>query len=89
MLIDGPTDKKRWLAVGSQLRGRPRHVGKQGAAALNPHFTPFVTKFGENGGAYSAAELCAYFAEYLRRGYTVFTADREAQEMKAALQAYL
>ncbi|MCA8954336.1 MAG: MBL fold metallo-hydrolase [Planctomycetes bacterium] len=63
--------------------------GKQGADALYPHFTPFVTKFGDNGGAYSAAELRAYFAEYFRRGYSEFTADVPDQEMKAALAGYL
>ncbi len=63
--------------------------GKQGAAALYPHFTPFVTKFGDNGGAYSKAELRAYFADYFRRGYTEFTPDASEQEMKAALQPYL
>lgn len=63
--------------------------GKRGAEALYPHFTPFVTKFGDNGGAYSGAELKAYFAEYFRRGYTEFTPDAAEQEMKAALQRYL
>lgn len=63
--------------------------GKHGAAALYPHFTPFVTKFGDNGGAYTAAEVRAYFAAYLARGYTEFTADVEEQEMKAALRPYL
>jgi hypothetical protein len=63
--------------------------GKQNAAALYPHFTPFVTKFGDNGGAYTGAELRAYFADYFARGYTEFTGDREEQEMKAALAAYL
>ena len=63
--------------------------GKSGAASLYPHFTPFVTKFGDNGGARTAGELRAYFAEYLRRGFTEFTADQAEQEMKAALQAYL
>ncbi len=63
--------------------------GKQGALALYPHFTPFVTKFGDNGGAYTGAELRAYFAEYLRRGFTEFTAEREDQEMQAALRPYL
>lgn len=63
--------------------------GRQGAAALYPHFTPFVTKFGDNGGAWSAAELRAYFAEYLRRGYTEFTPEPEDQAMRAALQPYL
>jgi len=63
--------------------------GKQGAAALYPHFTPFLTKFGDNGGAHTAAELRAYFAEYLARGYTEFTAEAAEQEMQAALRPYL
>lgn len=63
--------------------------GKQSAPALYPHFTPFVTKFGDNGGAYSRAELRAYFAEYLRRGFTEFSAEPEDQEMLQALQPYL
>ncbi|MFT4516127.1 MAG: hypothetical protein ACI89X_001359 [Planctomycetota bacterium] len=63
--------------------------GRVGAAALYPHFTPFVTKFGDNGGAYSGEELRAYFAEYLRRGYTEWTADATEQQMREALQPYL
>ncbi|MCR9243611.1 MAG: MBL fold metallo-hydrolase [bacterium] len=63
--------------------------GKQGAEALYPHFTPFVTKFGDNGGAYTAAELKAYFAEYMRRGYTEFVADAAEVEMGQVLQRYM
>lgn len=63
--------------------------GKQQAEALYPHFTPFVTKFGDGGGARTASELRAYFAEYLRRGYTEFGDDPIDQEMRAALQPYL
>jgi hypothetical protein len=63
--------------------------GKQGAEALYPHFTPFVTKFGDNGGAYSEDELRAYFADYLRRGFTAFGPEPEEQEMQQALRAYL
>lgn len=63
--------------------------GKRGADALYPHFTPFVTKFGDNGGAYSKAELRAYFAEHLRRGYTEFGPGPGDQEMLAALRPYL
>ena len=61
----------------------------EGTEALYPHFGPFLTKFGDNGGAYDAAGLKAYFAEYFRRGYTEFTPDASDQEMKAALQPYL
>jgi hypothetical protein len=63
--------------------------GKQQAAALYPHFTPFVGKFGDNGGAYSAAQLREYFADYFARGFTEFTADAAEQEMKDALRGYL
>ncbi|MCU0866962.1 MAG: MBL fold metallo-hydrolase [Planctomycetes bacterium] len=63
--------------------------GKRGAEALYPHFTPFVTKFGDNGGAYTASELRAYFAEYFRRGYTEWTPDASEQEMRVALRGYL
>lgn len=63
--------------------------GKQGAPALYPHFTPFVTKFGDNGGACTVEQLRGYFAEYLRRGFMDFAADAEDQEMKAALARYL
>ncbi len=63
--------------------------GKRGAAALYPHFTPFVTKFGDNGGAHTPDELREYFADYFARGFTEFTPDAEEQEMKAALKPYL
>ncbi len=63
--------------------------GKQSAAALYPHFSPFLSKFGDNGGACTASELRGYFADYLARGFTEFTAETGDQEMKAALQPYL
>ena len=63
--------------------------GKQGADALYPHVTPFLTKFGDNGGAYTPAELQAYFAHYLGRGFTEFSAEPSEQEMLAALTPYL
>jgi hypothetical protein len=63
--------------------------GKSGAEALYPHVTPFLTKFGDNGGAYTPAELKAYFEEYLRRGFTEFSAEPGDQEMRAALAPYL
>ncbi|MGE3174051.1 MAG: MBL fold metallo-hydrolase [Planctomycetota bacterium] len=63
--------------------------GKQGADALYPHFTPFVTKFGDNGGARTAGELRAYFADYLRRGFTDFDLGPADREMRQALRPYL
>ena len=58
--------------------------GKRGTAALYPDFDPFLTKFGDNGGAYTPDELRAYFAEYLRRGHTRFEG-----EAATALAPYL
>lgn len=63
--------------------------GAVGAEALYPDFTPFVTKFGDNGGAYSAAELRAYFADYLARGFTAFGPGPADQAMQRALRPYL
>lgn len=63
--------------------------GKQGTDALYPHFTPFVTKFGDNGNARSASELRGYFAEYLRRGFTSFDLGPSDFEMYEALKPYL
>lgn len=63
--------------------------GKQGADALYPHFTPFVTKFGDNGGACTGPELAAYVADYVRRGFTDFDLDTPDREMYAALKPYL
>lgn len=40
----------------------------QGAEALYPHFTPFVTKYGDNGGAYTKDELKRYFQHYQASG---------------------
>lgn len=46
--------------------------GAQGTGALYPDFDPFLTKYGDNGGATTPEELRAYFADYLARGFTRF-----------------
>jgi hypothetical protein len=43
--------------------------GRSGTDALSPDFGPFLTKYGDNGRARSAAELCDYFREYRTRGF--------------------
>lgn len=43
--------------------------GRRGTDALYPDFGPFLTKYGDNGRARSAAELRDYFREYRRRGF--------------------
>lgn len=56
---------------------------------LYPDFNPFVTKFGDNGGARTPAELRAYFAEYRRRGFTGFSDQPADRALEAALAPYL
>jgi len=62
---------------------------RQGTAALYPDFIPFVTKYGDNGGARTRAELQAYFAEYRRRGFFGFPMHEGGQATKRALAPYL
>ena len=63
--------------------------GKQGTAALYPHFTPFVGKYADNGDARSAEELRAYFAEYQRRGFFSFAEDAAGRESREGHAPYL
>ena len=62
---------------------------KQGTAALYPDFNPFVAKYADNGGAYTADELKAYFAEYKRRGFFSFGPSEADLRAKVALAPYL
>ena len=61
----------------------------QGTKALYPDFGPFVTKYGDNGGAYSPDELRAYFATYRERGFFGFNETPESQAEARALGPYL
>lgn len=61
---------------------------RQGTLALYPDFIPFVTKYGDNGGAHSRAELAAYFAEYQRRGYFGFPTHAMGLATQRALAPY-
>ncbi|MEM7305902.1 MAG: MBL fold metallo-hydrolase [Planctomycetota bacterium] len=60
-----------------------------GAGALYPDFNPFVTKYGDNGGAYTPDELRAYFAEYHRRGFFGFGMNETEQAARRSLAQYL
>lgn len=62
---------------------------RQGTLALYPDFIPFVTKYGDNGGAHTTAELKAYFAEYQRRGYFGFAQHEGGERNRRALAPYL
>ena len=53
------------LLIGNFMRTTLR--GPWPSSGLYPGFTPFVTKYADNGGARSNAEVREYFAEYRRR----------------------
>lgn len=72
--------------VRTTLHGAWEHPG---AEALYPHFTPFVTKYGDNGRSFSPAELRAYARFYLDRGFTGPGPSPATQAAWAALAAYL
>jgi hypothetical protein len=62
---------------------------RQGTLALYPDFIPFVTKYGDNGGAHTRAELAAYFSEYRRRGFFGFARHELGLATQRALEPYL
>jgi hypothetical protein len=61
---------------------------RQGTLALYPDFIPFVTKFGDNGGAHTRDELVVYFAEYQRRGFFGFPEHAMGQLTRKAVGRY-
>jgi hypothetical protein len=50
------------LLIGNYMRTTLHNV--QG---LYPHFTPYVAKYADNGGAKTKRELRTYFGHYYRR----------------------
>ena len=60
----------------------------RGTAAMYPDFNPFLTKFGDNGGAYTDEELRAYFAHYAKTGLFGPGANLPAQEAWASIQPW-
>jgi len=62
---------------------------KSGAAALYPDFTPFVSKYADNGEARTEAELKAYFRAYTSRGFTSFGPGPDQQAAREALSRYM
>ena len=68
------------------LHGDWHAKGEQG---LYPDFTPFVTKYGDNGGSRTRAELGAYARAYRDRGFTGLGEGPGVQASWKALAAYL
>jgi hypothetical protein len=60
------------------------------SSGLYPGFTPWVTKYADNGRARTESELRAYFAEYRRRlGLTTWLRSSLEQRAKDSLRARL
>ena len=60
------------------------------SSRLYPGFTPWVTKYADNGRARTDAELNAYFAEYRRRlGVTTWLRSSLEQRAKDSVRARL
>jgi L-ascorbate metabolism protein UlaG (beta-lactamase superfamily) len=60
----------RWKVFDDLLIGNFMRVtlhGRWPQSQLYPDFTPYVTKYGDNGHAYSRDELRHYFAQYAKR----------------------
>lgn len=70
------------LLIGNFMRTVLHNTTDPGA--LYPHFTPYVGKYADNGGARTTEELRAYFAAYRRRAPFDFLRHRlEARSIDA------
>jgi hypothetical protein len=64
--------------------------GRWPTSGLYPDFTPYVTKYADNGRARTDEELRAYFAEYRRRlGVTTWLRSTVEQRAKDSVRARL
>jgi hypothetical protein len=76
------------LLIGNFMRTTLH--GKWPRSGLYPGFTPYVTKYADNGRARTSAELHAYFAEYRRRlGLTTWLRSVVEQRAKNGIRARL
>jgi hypothetical protein len=71
------------LIIGNFMRTTLH--GLEGPGALYPHFTPYVTKYADNGEARSPEELDNYFREYRRRAPIAYLRHRLEQ---ASMQTF-
>ena len=76
------------LLIGNFMRTTLH--GKWPVSGLYPDFTPYVTKYADNGRAYTRAEVKEYFAEYRRRtGTLTWLRATIEQQAKDAVRARL
>ena len=62
--------------------------GRLPVESLYPDFTPFVSRYGDNGGAHTAEELRAYFAAYRSRPFFGFGSGLTGVEFARSVRAY-
>jgi hypothetical protein len=76
------------LLIGNFMRTTLH--GRWPSSGLYPGFTPWVTKYADNGRARTDAELRAYFAEYRRRlGVAAWLRSALEQRAKDTMRARL
>ena len=74
------------LLIGNFMRTTLH--GRWPSSGLYPDFTPYVTKYADNGRARTADELRAYFGEYRRRlGVTTWLRSAVEQRAKDGVRA--
>lgn len=72
------------LLIGNYMRTTLYNVD-----SLYPHFTPFVAKYGDNGGAKTKRELARYFGHYYMRDPVVHTLKKLADASEMTLRKVL
>lgn len=77
----------RYRVFDDLLIGNFMKVTLHGDAALYPDFSPFVAKYGDNGGARTRDELRAYFGAYRERDWLSFLRDQLDAKWVRPLQA--
>lgn len=72
------------LLIGNFMR-----TTAHGGARLYPHFTPFVAKYADNGGAKTREEVRRYFGGYLRRAPFEYLRDRFERRSRDVVRSIL
>jgi len=63
--------------------------GKTSPGGLYPHFTPYVAKYADSGGARTKEELRQYFLAYLRRAPFEFLRDQLERRSRDVVRSVL
>lgn len=72
------------LLIGNYMRTTLHNID-----SLYPHFTPYVAKYADNGGAKTKQQLRAYFGHYYMRDPIAHTLKRLAEASEMSLRRVL